>query len=728
MAFRFPPHLALYLAAAFSLQAATRDEYLKSNADWVGQDMGGRWEKMVNSVLSAPNPPPDRKFFLCGRGEFDNALPIALAGVYRLSHGDEIAGKKLLNDALRIIQTANKVTVDGYDEDKLEDGTSRGQLCFAFRAVVDACRILKQQEVLKGNDLARARIMMEQTIVYRMKLMPQPGMGGLSNHMNNYALGNVMGSNFLEDELNSDPVFAGNRPDLRAKLDAMRLWSSLPLKAGLNYPYHYRLLHGGKISTPIKELDHGRLDEHPVITQPPRFGINEDSSGYGSASVYELLRLMEEIPAKYVPELTDARRKEACDWMMEWSRQIMPIGVFPSFSDSQWNGPGLWIAVFEEAAHQFKDPKYGVAAAHFRDCADRLFRYDQSAGHGKNLSEIFDAIPITEDAIQPVGIPQTSAVVRQQSPEGELIPGKEILLGEAANLLDRPFVMFNTFFNGSHSHPSLGGIICYGSEGSVFLHETGYDAGPMFFHNVFMVRPVKEPFLPFSKVFKNPGETLLEKGKSGLDSNSRKLVSADVSDFPEYADARIVFLCNAGRARESLQVTREAVLEKKSGALLVFDSVTNLVKTDSYACGPLWHVQNILSKTPEGFLCQDDVQAIREPKSPKPSVIASPAKPVWIGMAGPKGSTIGNEEWHFLCRHGHEDAPQKNHLYLVTKGLPHPGGSVATLTVFVPMPRGTTQVSTPPAVLNVEGNMGVVTLGKHRYRFGVQGRERVEVQ
>ena len=187
-----PPLFAFLFTAVLTLQAATKNEYLQTVDTYVNHELGNRWERMVNGVLNAPNPPPDGKFVMCGRGEFYDALPIALTGVHCLQTGDVTAGNKHLNNALRIIRTANKVTLDGYDVDKLEDGTSRGQLCFAFREVVDACRILKEQGVLTGSDLERVRIMMEMTIDYRMKLMPQPGMDGLSNHMNNYALGVLM--------------------------------------------------------------------------------------------------------------------------------------------------------------------------------------------------------------------------------------------------------------------------------------------------------------------------------------------------------------------------------------------------------------------------------------------------------------------------------------------------------------------------------------------------------
>jgi len=728
---RFLPLLVLLVTSVLPLQAATKAEYLQKVDDFVSHELGNRWERMANGVLNAPNPPPDGKFVGCGRDQFIAALPIALTGVHRLQSGDVTNGNKCLNDSLRLIQTANKVTVDGYDVGKLEDATSRGQLCFAFTDVVDACRILKEQGVLKGSDLERARTMMEMTIDYRMKLMPQPGMGGMSNHMNNYALGVLMGSNFLEEEFHSDPAFAKARPDLPAKLEKMRLWSSLPLKAGINYPYHYKILPDGTVSQPMTQSEKPMelpTMQQPSMNQPPRFGITEDSNEYDSGSVCLLLRLMEEIPPKYVPELTDARRKKACDWMMDWSRQVMPIGVLPLFGDSIWHSGAGWIAVFEEAAHLFKNQaKYGGAAAHFRDCADRIFHYGQEEAQGKYLGDVFYALPVTDESITPTGMALTSCIVRQQSPEGEWIPSKVILLGEAAPPKEAPFAMFNTFHNSSHSHPSIGGIICYGSGGSVFLHETGYDANSMFYHDLFMVRPINEPFLPFLKIFKDPKNTSLIKNGTAVPSNVRKLVSAEVTDFPEYADTKIIFLCNVGKAREALKVTREAVLEKKSGALLVYDSVTGIIKTDPYACGPIWHVQNILSKTDQGFLCQDDYQAIYGTKT-NPILIASPVKPVWIGMAGPKCSTLGSEEWQFTLHHAHDaECPQKNHLYLACNGIPTPGGTVSTLSVFVSMPKGITTVTTPPAVLSVDGTTESVTFGKHTYRFGEKGHDTVEV-
>jgi hypothetical protein len=417
--------------------------------------------------------------------------------------------------------------------------------------------------------------------------------------------------------------------------------------------------------------------------------------------------------------------------MMDWSRHIMPVGVVPQFGDSEWGTTDFWIGSFESAARQFKDPKYGSAAAHFRDCADRMFRYGKDVVGGHLWENLTVAIPVVDESIKPAGIPFGSAIVRQQSPNGEWTPSKVILRGEPAKPEEQPFVMFNTFFNASHSHPEIGGLVAYGSGGSVFLHELSYDAGPMFFHNLFLIRPSNEPFLPFSKVFKDPKHTVLQKGQTGLDSNGVKFVSADLNEAKDFSYSKIVTQVNFGKIRDAFLLTREAVLEKKSGILIVFDTVTNDQNFGRtavpFAAGPLWHVQNVLSKSPEGYLCQDDVQAIVGPNNPKPIVIASPAKPLWIGMAGPIGSTLGCEEWHFLGRHEKNDIPPKNHLFLRHEGKTEKCASFSTLSVFIPMPIGTTNVTSAPAALSIDGDTGSVTVGARTYSFGVHGQQGVQV-
>jgi hypothetical protein len=145
-----------------------------------------------------------------------------------------------------------------------------------------------------------------------------------------------------------------------------------------------------------------------------------------------------------------------------------------------------------------------------------------------------------------------------------------------------------------------------------------------------------------------------------------------------------------------------------------------------FAAGPLWHVQNILASTPEGFLCQDDYQSAFLNKTP-PQKMASPVRPLWVGIAGPAGSTLGSEEWHFVCRHGRNDIPQKNHLFLRTEGKTVRGASFSTLSVFVPMSPGTTAITTPPAQATVQESGGRVTIGQRTYSFGKANANSVAV-
>ncbi len=712
------PLLGACILSCFSpqVQSATKEDYLRATDSWVRNDMGGRWEKMVNQVLQAPNPPPDGKYILCGRGEVSNALPLALIGVRCLNNGDEVSGKKFLQNALRIVQTCNKVTVDNYDDNALDDGTSRGQINFVLSEVVDACVILKERGFLKGEELQRTRVMLEKNVEYRMTLLPQIGMGGLSNQINHYAHGVLAAVNFLNRELLEDKAFAASRPDLPSKMDKMLAWSALPLKNGLNYPYLYKLLDDGTFSQPYKDDGRDRVTEVTKADPRPHVGNNENSSGYAAESVYYLLRLCNEIPAKFAVELTDEKRRELCDWLMGWSQQLMPIGLIPSYGDAEWEPNGTWIAAFETAAKTFSDPKFGAASAHFKDTADRIFQYGETAAKGKFWDRLFLAVSETDDAIKPVGIAQRSTIVMQQSGSGELQPGKVILRGEATKREEQPFAMFDTFYNKSHSHPDWGALLAYGSFGSIFQHEASYDAGPMYFHNMFIVRPANEPFLPFAKLFKDPKDTLLEKGKSGLESLSRKLVSAEQLDFGRFAWAQIVTNVRWRGSNNGLNLTRQAVLEKKSGILIVADSISGELK-EPVTYGPLWHVQNVLDKNESGFLCQDDYQHVLNPKI-APRVIASTVRPVWIGVAGPQGSTLDSLDWHFYGRHYHSDIPQKTFLSgQYTERLNKNQGSLF-LTLFVPLAPGTTKLPEAPAKVEVTGATGTAQIGGICYKFG----------
>lgn len=705
--------------------APTRETYREAVARHALKNPNGRWEKMVRTVLEAPNPPQDGKYVSIGRGEVEQVLPLAVAGRYFAEKGDAANGKKFTDGALKTLRVCCRVAVDHYyANDEEGEGGNRGQISFVLPEVARACVILKESGALAGEEWTRTRQMLEIIADHRMKIMPDIGAGGMSNWINRAGLGVLRVANYLEDEWKADAAFAKARPDLPVKIAAMRRFALLPLRCGMDYPYQFRNQPDGKCSPAFYYEGRGkdRVERPAPADRHPRFGVTEDSNGYAADSVGNLLCMIAETPRAALPELTDKRMKELCAWMLGWQATVMPIGTVPCYGDGGWGSSMEWLTAFEQAAAMFKDAgAYGGAAAGFRATAARIFRYGQTIGGGNFNAGLTRAALAADDSIQPVEEPQKPTVVMQQSPQGKLQPGKIVLRGDAEQMEKQPFAMFGTFYNSSHSHGDIGCLIAYGAEGSVFQHEEGYDAGDMFFHQLFLVRPAGEPFLPFAKVFQNPKETLLKKGAKGLSNNWRTLISAEVNDFRMFAHARIVTNSNAQltKVRTDFLLTRDAVLEKKSGALIVCDAITG--KTDlrePISCSPLWHVQNILAKTSGGFLCQDDYQAKHEPNTKEPKVIASPVRPVWIGMAGPAGFTPESLEWHFICRNGHADIPQRQHLFLSGSTSLKKDETLLTVTVFVPMPEGTKAISTPPAKIVLNGGNALVTFGDLTYQFG----------
>ena len=201
-------------------------------------------------------------------------------------------------------------------------------------------------------------------------------------------------------------------------------------------------------------------------------------------------------------------------------------------------------------------------------------------------------------------------------------------------------------------------------------------------------------------------------------------------DAQLFSFARIVTTVNAqlGKARHDFQLNRDAVLEKRSGALIVCDTVTAKADVrDPVACSPLWHVQNILTKSSQGFLCQDDCQAIRSPASPDRLVMASPARPVWIGLSGPEGFAPQSLSWHFMSKNKRTDMPQAEHLYLAGAQPMKRGESLVFVTAFVPMPVGTRELSSPPSTISIHGGQAAVAIGGLTYRFGAVADEKQPV-
>ena len=712
-----------------SVAAPTRETYRQAVADRVIQDSPNlRWRKMVSSILDAPLPPRDGKYVGAGRGEVAWVLPLAITGAYLADNGDAEKARKFTDDALRTLRACCRIAVDHYYADNEDgEGGNRGQISFVLADVTQACQILRDRGSLRGEERDRVRKMLEIIAGHRMQIMPQPGADGMSNWINRAGLGVLRTANYLEQELKSDDAFARARPDLPAKIATMRRYAMLPVKSGIDYPYHTKLLPDGSYSAAFFYEGRGdaRTERPAPADRQPQFGITEDSSGYGGDSVVHLLCLIAEAPRDLLTDFTPDRRKQLVGWMRDWQQTVMPIGTVPAYGDSNWDASTGWLTAFELAAALCKDVDAGAAAS-FRGTAARIFHYGETVGKGEFDTDLCKAALAADDSIHPVDLAIPSAVVMQQSPQGILQPGKIVLRGVAENLENQPFAMFDTFFNSSHSHGAIGGLTAYGSGGSVFQHEGSYDAGEMYFHHLVLVRPGNEPFLPFASVFKDPAETVIQKGNKGLASNGRRFVSAEMQDAQLFSFARIVTTVNAqlGKARHDFRVTRDAVLEKRSGALIVCDTITAKADVlEPVACSPLWHVQNILTKSSQGFLCEDDCQAICSPDSPDRLVLASPSKPVWIGLSGPEGFTPQSLSWHFMSKNKRTDMPQAEHLYLGGTQPMKRGDSLVFVTAFVPMPVGTREISSPPATISIQGGEATVTIGGLAYRFGAVANE-----
>jgi hypothetical protein len=93
-------------------------------------------------------------------------------------------------------------------------------------------------------------------------------------------------------------------------------------------------------------------------------------------------------------------------------------------------------------------------------------------------------------------------------------------------------------------------------------------------------------------------------------------------------------------------------------------------------------------------------------------------RPVWIGVAGPQGSTLESLEWHFYGRHYHADIPQKTFLSGQYTGRLSKSQGSLFLSVFVPLKPGTTTITEVPAKVEVTGVTGTVRVGGICYQFG----------
>ena len=96
--------------------------------------------------------------------------------------------------------------------------------------------------------------------------------------------------------------------------------------------------------------------------------------------------------------------------------------------------------------------------------------------------------------------------------------------------------------------------------------------------------------------------------------------------------------------------------------------------------------------------------------------IGSKPRPVWVAMAGAEGTRLNDVFWKFTARNGHAEVPQEHHLSAEWKGDVKPGQRLSFLTVWIPLPEGTTE---PPdgLKLNVAPGSASVTFGTFKHVF-----------
>jgi len=325
-------------------------------------------------------------------------------------------------------------------------------------------------------------------------------------------------------------------------------------------------------------------------------------------------------------------------------------------------------------------------------------------------------VEYADETIKPDPVPRRSVLLQRVSGRGERIPDKVILRGNES----QAYVMMQATESLGHSHPHAGSISAYGAGDSVLLNTLGYDATATALHQSFIVRPPDEKFLEF---FGNSTNTLLGKimpdGQrltSKIISDEREVRSADVRDGDRVAYGKVVcdYLTSWHTNRDfnghAFLHTRELALDKASGLLCVLDTIES--KGDvTAAFGPVWHIQHVLAKNEQGFLCQTDFQDKFDGKTD-----ATKPRPVWIAMTGPADAKLNDVFWKLTARHGHSELPQENHLTAEWCGKVSAGQKLTFLTVFVPLAAGTTA---PPnnLKLSVEAGHASVKLGAFSYAF-----------
>lgn len=653
--------IALTIFPVLSTFAATKAEYQSASIDGLREQISfGRAQSMVKKVMTGTN---EGKVHVVGRGEIMLVSQLLLAGKTNKD-------AELLELARDLVIACNKAALDGYDT---PEQNSLEQIGFSLRELGLALPELKKLGLLTGNDASRADETLKKAADFLLKFRPDPGDG---NIMQRYALGIATVCSLFPD----DP-----------RVPQWKAWAQKPFLHLLRYPNQERL--PGSIRRVLSPRgERWRFSADPTPFQSIRgVDISEDSSAYLASSIMSWMGI-----APLIGRAEEIKTPQVREFIDRFYQQMMPIGILPAYGDADWNGaPALWIAIFEWAGSVFHEPKYRAAA-------DAIFRYQMA--HGLPIGDLTEAVNYANENISPKGAPRQTILLERLSGRGERVPDKIILRGHATNDETRqPYVMMQCTESYGHSHPHAGSISAYTADGTVLLHTLGYDATPTMLHQSFMVRPSNEKFLPF---FGDPKSTLIGKimpdGQrltSKLICDDREVRSAEARDVGNVALGKVVcdYLTSWHSDKEfngyAFQHTRSLALDKTTGMLCVLDTIES--KSDVQAAfGPVWHVQDVIAKNAQGFLCQSEIQAKVDGKA-----IRSKARPVWIAMAGPEGTRLNDVFWKFTARNGHAEIPQEHHLTAEWKSDVKVGQKFSFLTVMIPLAEGTTA---PPEGLKLK--------------------------
>ena len=653
--------------------AATKAEYRAATVAGLREAVSfGRAKGMVRKVLDGTK---DKPIVGVGRGEITLISRVLLAG--RKSNDQE-----LLTLARDIVLACNKAALDGYDtpqENSLE------QIGYSLRELALAVPQLKELKLIEGHDAERTDEMLKKAADFLPKYMPNPGDGNIPQR---YALGVASVCQMFPDE---------------PRVAQWKAWVAKPFEQILHFPSREGLPGSQRRVLEKQGARWKFVPDTKPFEKVQTVEISEDSSAYEASTIVSWMGL-----ARLIGREAEIKTPAVESFIDRFYQQQMPIGILPAYGDANWNGaPDLWIGIFEWAGATFRQPKYRAAA-------DAIFRYQLE--RGLPIGDLSEAAEYADESIKPQPEPRKSVLLQRVSGRGERIPDKVILRGNKS----QAYVMMKATESLGHSHPDAGSISAYGAGDAVLLNTLGYDATATPLHQSFIVRPPDEKFLEF---FGDPKNTLLGKimpdGQrltSKITSDTREVRSAEVQDGERVAYGKVVcdYLTSWQKKRDfnghAFIHTRELALDKPTGILCVLDTIES--KSDfAAAFGPVWHVQHVLTKNDQGFLCQTDFQDKYDGKTD-----ASKPRPVWIAMKGPADTSLNDVFWKFTARHGHSELPQENHLTAEWRGNIKPGDKRSFLTVLVPLPEGTTA---PPSglKLDVQAGHAAIRFGDFSYSF-----------